>query len=241
MKNFASITLLIFSTFLFTNCVSAQSNRITNKNFRVTPFSAIESNTVSNIEFTQSSSYSVRAEGNEEMINNLIVNVQNNKLVISKKKDLKRLFGNRRSGKLIIRISSPNLSIIESNGVGNIELKGKQEVSQFKIVSNGVGNLNALNLNADNIDITSNGVGNIELKGSASSVSVLSDGVGNVKLENLKARHANIDSDGVGNVACYATESVDIHAGGIGNVTYYGNPKTKNINKGGIGKVRNGD
>ncbi len=241
MKNLSVTTLLILSIVLFTNSASAQSNRITNKKFNVTPFSAIESNSVGNIEFTQSSDYSVSAEGSEEMVNRLTVNVQNNKLRISTKKSLKKWFGSRRSGKLVIRISSPTLNAIESDGVGNIELKGKIETSRFKIVSDGVGNLNAQNLNADNIDITSDGVGNITLNCTAGSVTVESDGVGNVKIENLKAKNAIIDSDGVGNVSCYATESVEIHAGGIGNVIYYGNPPTKNIEKGGIGKVKAGN
>ena len=229
---------MIFSLVLFANSASGQSNRITNRNFNVAPFSAIEANSVGNIEFSQSSGYSVSAEGNEEMVDNLVVTVQNNRLKLSMKKKPKKMFGKRRSGKLVIRISSPTLNAIESKGVGNIELKGKLETSRFKIVSDGVGNLNAQHLNSDNIDITSSGVGNIALKGTAASVTVESDGVGNVKIENLKAKNVKIDSDGVGNVSCHATESVEIHAGGIGNVTYYGNPQTKKISKGGIGKVR---
>ncbi|HHV84785.1 MAG TPA: DUF2807 domain-containing protein [Petrimonas sp.] len=241
MKNFALTNLLILSIVLFTNGACAQSNRITNKNYNVTAFSALVSNTVGNIEFTQSPNYSVSAEGDEEMVNNLIVNVKDNKLNVSMKKDLKRMFGNRQSGKLVIRISSPNLSLIESDGVGNLELKGRLDAPQFKIVSTGVGNINARDLASDNIDITSDGVGNIEMKGSATSVSVASKGVGNVKLENLKAARAKIESGGVGNVTCHATESVDINADGIGNVTYYGNPITKNIRKNGIGKVKSGN
>ena len=241
MKHLVFTNLLIFSFVLFANNACAQSNRITNRNYDVTAFSAMVSNPVGNIEYTPSSHYSVSAEGNEEMVNNLVVTVQNSQLNLSMKKNLKRLFGNRRSGKLVIRISSPSLNFIESNGVGNIELKGTLDTPQFKIVSTGVGNIAAQHFTSGNIDITSEGVGNIEIKGSATSVSVVSKGVGNVKLENLKAARVRIESDGVGNVSCHATESVDINTDGIGNVTYYGNPRTKNISKGGIGKVRPGD
>ena len=165
-----------------------------------------------------------------------MVTVQNSQLNLSIKKNLKRLFGNLRSGKLVIRISSPSLNFIESNGVGNIELKGTLDTPQFKIVSTGVGNIAAQHFTSGNIDITSEGVGNIEIKGSATSVSVVSKGVGNVKLENLKAAPVRIESDGVGNVSCHATESVDINKTESGMSLTTATHAAKNISKGGIGK-----
>ena len=57
-----------------------------------------------------------------------------------------------------------------------------------------------------------------------------------------EAFHAGrVNSDGVGNLRVFASESVDIHADGIGNVTYYGNPAQKHIHKDGIGRVKAGE
>jgi hypothetical protein len=219
MKQFKFATLLIFSVVVST-VASAQGNRITNRNYSVTPFTSLEVNTVGNIEYTPSSHFSVSAEGSEDLINDLTVTVRNNRLELSTKSRLKKLFGSRQSGKLTIRITAPTLNHIESNGVGNIS---------------------APHFASGTLEIRSDGVGNIEIKGTANSVSVESNGVGNVNLADLKSSQVHVESNGVGNVTCHATESLEINSNGVGSVIYYGNPKTRQISRNGVGKVKAGN
>ena len=240
MKQFKFATLLIFSVVVST-VASAQGNRITNRNYSVTPFTSLEVNTVGNIEYTPSSHFSVSAEGSEDLINDLTVTVRNNRPELSTKSRLKKLFGSRQSGKLTIRITAPTLNHIESNGVGNIELKGSLDSPQLKIVSSGVGNISAPHFASGTLEIRSDGVGNIEIKGTANSVSVESNGVGNVNLADLKSSQVHVESNGVGNVTCHATESLEINSNGVGSVIYYGNPKTRQISRNGVGKVKAGN
>lgn len=241
-KQFFYVSLIALLTLTQTACVAQNTNtKVISRNFTVTAFSYIDNNTVGNIEFTQSPNHSVSVEGDEEMVNNLLVKVENNQLKLSNKKDFKKIFGNRKTKKLTIYISSPQLTAIESDGVGNILLKGTLNTPKLEITSNGVGNIKSENLVSETIIIDSEGVGNIELIGKTTSLSVSSEGVGNINTRELIARNVKIDSDGVGNTSCYASESVDIRTDGVGNVRYYGNPQTKNIRKGGIGKVKAGE
>lgn len=238
--NLSLLTFLFFAALTFTSCTMQAQNRISSETYRVSSFNAIVSNSVGNIHFSQGSSTSVRAEGNQETIDNLRISVKDGKLVIDMaKRPFKRFNLGRK--KLDIYISSPTLSVLQMNGVGNVTLEGNINTPQLEIISDGVGNLKAEELSCENITIDSEGVGNITLAGKTNSLSISSDGVGNVHAEELIAKNATVTSDGIGNVSFYASESMDVSSDGVGNVTYYGNPKNKNITKDGVGKLKPGN
>ena len=47
-----------------------------------------------------------------------------------------------------------------------------------------------------------------------------------------------VEQKGIGNVSCYASGKITVSTNGIGNVDYFGNPPTTDINKSGIGNVK---
>lgn len=238
MKISATFTLIAV---LFTACgpAGAQSRQATDQ-FEVTEFTAIESSVVANIHIRQSPTVSVTAEGSEELLNILDVRMDNDKLILTMEdRYLKRHKG--RSDKLLISISTPTLTKIDSDGVGNIEIDGAFSTPELTIDSEGVGNLRADRLDAGSIYISSEGVGNITLGGKADKVEIKSEGVGNVNTTDLTARSAVVTSQGVGNVSCHASEYLKVRSEGIGNVTYYGNPADKELSKDGLGRIKAGN
>lgn len=243
MKNSNSIKLMIFSMLLVSQMACAGTNNqnadkdMVKKEFSVTAFSEIDSEIVGNIEVVQSPQTSVTAEGKERLVENLKIWVEEGELKLEMKDRLrfKKWKGSR--PKLTVYISTPELSKVSSEGVGNIKLKNEIKVSELKIDSEGVGNISADNITAGFIKVESDGVGNIALKGSADNLEIESDGVGNVNTKELKSINAKIKSDGVGNVSCHASGLIDIETNGIGNVAYYGKPETMRINKKGLGNV----
>lgn len=243
MKTIKS-TLLVAFMALFSAYSCAQSSKTTEKNrvlsrtFQVSNFTAINSETVGNIQITQSPNHSLRAEGDAILVENLEASVKNGKLILKTKDE--RLFKKRRNrnSKLTIYISMPQLQLVERDGVGNILIKGIMNAPSITISNEGVGNIEAENLISNSVKITSEGVGNIKLAGKCETLSIESEGVGNVRTERLLAKKATVQCEGVGNVHFYASEAMKIEAEGIGNVVYYGNPPIKNIDKEGLGKVK---
>lgn len=226
---------------LFTACgnVGAQSRQATDQ-FEVTEFTAIESSVIANIHIKQSPTVSVTAEGSERLLNILDVRMENDKLILTMED--KRLKKNKNNNdKLQIFISTPTLSRLKFDGVGNIVIEGDFKVPELRIDSKGVGNLKAEQLDVESIHITSEGVGNTTLGGRVDKLEIKSQGVGNVKTSDLKARNTVVSSQGVGNVSCYASEYLKVRSEGIGSVTYYGNPKDKDLNKDGLGKIKSGN
>lgn len=235
-----SATLILIAV-LFTACVSvgAQSRQAADQ-FEVSEFTAIESSVIANIHIKQSPTVSVTAEGSEELLNILDVRMDNDKLILTMEdRHLKK--NNKRSDKLLISISTPTLTRIDFDGVGNIEIEGTFSTPELTIDSEGVGNLTADRLDVGSIYISSQGVGNTTLGGKADKVEIQSEGVGNVNTAELTARSAVVTSQGVGNVSCYASEHLKVRSEGIGSVRYYGNPADKELNKEGLGKIKAGN
>lgn len=238
MKISATLTLIAV---LFTACISAgaQSHQAADE-FEVSEFTAIESTVFANIEIRQSSTTSVTAEGSEELLNLLDVRMDHDKLVLTMA-DRHNKRNKGRTDRLLISISTPTLTRLDFDGVGNIEIKGSFSTPELTIDSEGVGNLTADRLDVGSIYISSEGVGNTNLGGKADKIEIKSEGVGNVNTSDLTARDAIVTSQGVGNVSCYASEYLKVRSEGIGNVRYYGNPKDKELSKEGLGKIKAGD
>lgn len=238
MKTTITFTLI---TLLLTGCLTTngQSRYVTDQ-FDVSPFTAIESSVVANIQIRQSSQTAVTAEGSEHLLNSLDVRMEGNKLVLDMEdRLLKKQQG--ASDKLTITITTPTLTHVDFEGVGNLQILGPFTGEELHIDSEGVGNFKAENLDIGFISLTSEGVGNNTLAGKADRLEINSEGVGNVNASNLEARSAVVHSEGIGNVSCRATEYLKIHTDGIGGVTYYGRPAQTDLSKEGIGRIKAGD
>ena len=235
-----NLNILLLSTLIFTTSIACAQTRQAKDEFQVSNFTAIKSSAVANIEIKQAKETSVIAEGDDDMLDLLEVKVDNHTLVIEMNNKRMKLFKNR-SNKLTIFISTPNLTEIDSEGVGNITIDGGFETPKLTVNSEGVGNIKAEHLYARTVEIESNGVGNIKVGGNAENVYIKSDDIGNTDARNLVSQNTHVESDGIGNVSCYASEYLKIESDGVGNITYYGKPKQTNINKDGVGKIRDGN
>lgn len=242
MKTTRTLFFLIVAVLAMTSAQTTYAQqRITTKNYNTRNFSAIETDIVGNITFTQSNRTSVSAEGEEDMVDRLIVTVNNNVLKLSMRKSLKSTFGNRKSKRLTVTISSPDLNKIKSDGVGNITLNGTVRTDKLHIESDGVGNISASQLDCRHLTIDSDGVGNTRLKGKGQFAEYKSDGVGNIDTREYLAEDVVVRSAGVGSVKCYASKSIELLGSGVGSITYYGKPNIKALNKSGVGKINSGD
>ncbi len=230
---------VLLSTFLLivmaASCTYAQKQELTNKTYPIQSFTAVESDVVGNIVYTQLNNVSVRAEGDKEMVDLLTVSEKNGTLHIEHQGKL----NTKMKTKLNIYISSPTLQAIDTEGVGNWTMKGNVKADNLVINFDGVGNFEALDLQSSNIQVTYEGVGNLLLGGTTDFVEITSEGVGSTSIENLKAKRAVIRS-GVGSVKCFASESIDLNNSGVGSITYYGNPAEKNMSNSGVGKIKEG-
>ena len=148
---------------------------------KVGEFSAINLQSVGNIVFTQSDTYSCRMEGPFEYVDKTKVTVKGETLVIEyKQKNVKNVKN------LTFYITAPDLNNVKIDGVGNFNARESLKLKNITFKLDGVGNCEVKNLRCDEVQLIVDGVGNM-------------DGVGNITLSG-KADRASLKRDGVGRI-----------------------------------------
>jgi hypothetical protein len=88
-------------------------------------------------------------------------------------------------------------------------------------------------------NINLNGVGDIKIiSGKTIDFRMDLSGVGNINAQNYEAENVVVTLSGTGDIKTWATKSITGNISGVGNVLYKGNPAINNINRSGIGNVK---
>ncbi len=136
-----------------------------------------------------------------------------------------------------IVVCTPTLLKIDSEGVGSIIIDSLKTPS-LTIDSEGVSSINIKRLTTETLNVESSGVGSIELKGEAKKASLECDGVGSIEAGELKAEEVKAEVNGVGSITCFASERIKGAVNGVGSLKYGGSPKQKQLQRNGIGSIK---
>ncbi|MCK4777390.1 MAG: DUF2807 domain-containing protein, partial [Actinomycetia bacterium] len=178
---------------------------------------------------TQSENQSLRIETDDNVIDLLILDVINGRLVI----DSNNCFTNIRP----IRIWA---SMKDVNGItvsGSAEVVSENEINtdSFDLRISGSSSSD-MDINSEEISTTISGSGNVNYRGSTKSHDIQISGSGNVKALDLSTEETKITISGFGNIEVDASENLDVIISGSGNVLYSGNASvTQTIS--GFGKI----
>jgi hypothetical protein len=117
-------------------------------------------------------------------------------------------------------IAMPALRALDVEGAGEIKLNG---------------------IRGERLDVNYRGAGSVGINGEVKTFSMKAEGVGEVDAKALLANDADIRFRGIGDVKVYARNRLDVVVEGMGNLTYYGKPRTVNKSASGIGSVQAGN
>jgi len=81
------------------------------------------------------------------------------------------------------------------------------------------------------------GASKFQCAGETARLTIDVSGAGSVDARELHAKDAIVKTNGASSVTLFATESLDANVDGVGNVDYYGNPKTVNKKINGMGSL----
>ena len=236
MKKLNSLLVTLLIVVFSISIASAKTTESFIKDYKINSFTSVSANTVADIVYTQCDNVIVKAQGTQEMIDNLRISVNKGVLTIENDKE----FNHKYDEPLVIYLTAPSLASIETHGMGNWKLEGPVKSNNLIIKSEGIGNFEALGLDSKKVCVKYNGIGNIKLGGTTDVVEINSDGVGNVNCENLVAKIAMVKSTKIGKVKCFASESLGLFNEGVGEITYRGNPSFKNFQNSGMGRINEG-
>lgn len=208
------------------------SGNVTKETRNVGDFHGIDIEGIFDVHIEQGASNSVTIETDDNLHDYIKTEVSDGHLIL----DSESCIEIKKKVKLNVYVTVVDLQELSIDGVGNVEatgLKAKDLVIDFE----GVGNAD-IQVDCETLDLAYEGVGSIKLSGSAKEADLECDGVGNLKAFDFVVENLALENEGVGSVQVHATNEIDIETSGVGSVSYKGNPKTKNIDKSGIGSIR---
>jgi len=121
------------------------------------------------------------------------------------------------------------------NGTGSISVASQYKRMVARLT--GVGNISLAGADAERIEINLPGAGSISAAGRAKELSAEVSGVGSLDARALTVDNLKLGLHGVGGATVTAKQVANIDLSGIGSATIYGQPVTRNVNTGGLGKA----
>ena len=236
------------------------SRTYTTKTFDFKGFTAIASNSIIDVEYTQSPGFTkVEVSAPENLMQYVRLNVDNGTLNIN----FESFSGKNFSGsyKIIAKIRAPSVNVFTTNGTGDITLRNALNASKdIKLTTNGTGDITGPTVVCGYLETSVNGTGDIEIKtvstkslnanlsgtgdidllgGTAENAIYVLTGTGDINAKNLSAREVNATNHSTGDIECHATESLTVKSNSVGSVHYKGTPRKVDIINGrGIKRIK---
>jgi len=178
----------------------------------VTPFKGISVHGPVSLTVEAGKSYSLKVYGDPRFIERVTSEVVDGELRLDMK-DSKR---NSIESSDRVVVTMPALQTFKGEGAGVMRLN---------------------NVRGERLDVNYRGAGRLAIDGEVRELRLRAQGVGEVDTKALLAQEADVSFEGIGSVSIYAKEKLNANVRGMGNLTYYGNPRVVNKSVSGIGSV----
>lgn len=162
----------------------------------------------------------IEIEGDENLLNLIIVEVENDKLKVSIEKGT---WFDMRGDKIKITIPIEKISRIEFGGSGDLKTRDKIVTENLEIYLSGSGSIDATT-NAVALKTVLSGSGTIDLKGTTENFDAKLSGSGRIVCKKLNSQNTIALLSGSGSIDLNCTKSLNAKISGSGTINYSGNP-----------------
>lgn len=177
----------------------------------------------------------LKLKGEENLLEYIITEVKDGKLVIKTKKGVNLKPSNWNSG-IYVTVPVESIEMVSLSGSGDIVGETTLKSDKFKTSLSGSGDV-TLDIEATSIDASMSGSGDIDLTGNARDLDVSISGSGDIKAYALKAENVYAQVSGSADIKVTATESIKARVSGSGDISYKGNPKKIDTKTSGSGDI----
>ena len=182
----------------------------------VAAFTAIDLKGPISIDVQVGRAQAISVRGTPSFVNMVVTEVVDGELrVYLREKRVQKMNGDPR-----VIVTVPNLRKFSMEGAGETILR---------------------DISGDRFDVKYRGAGSMAIAGAVKQLNMQAQGVGEVDARKLIAQEANVSFQGIGSVSVYASSKLEASVSGMGELNYYGHPKTVNKTVAGIGSVQAGD
>jgi PBP1b-binding outer membrane lipoprotein LpoB len=222
-------TPLILAFLLFACTVSASSHKnidVAVQEKTVSNFKGIAAGGPLNIKVTLGNTESIRFEGDQDAIAELVTEVLNGILTIKPKTKWNDWSRRHRDAEITVFINAKRLSSLTMSGSGNLEAINTISGADLVATLSGSGSIKAA-ANVKSFTGVLSGSGNINLSGKSDDSNLTISGSGSFKGKSFAAAKVSVQISGSADVYVKATQSLDAVISGSGSVIYSGDAQVK--------------
>ena len=212
MRHALPLSLVAIAAALFTLQSQAAEQTRT-----VAPFSTVANSGPVSVHIEVGKAQSVVVSGSDDLVGDLQTEVVGSELKLHMRRETTNFDSHHDS--LRVTITMPQLTAFTMGGAGEVVIA---------------------HMSGDNLDVRFGGAGSFKADGSVKNLTLNVGGVGSIDTRELHADTATVNVGGVGHVKVWASTRLDASVGGVGSLTYYGEPRTVNTSGGGLGSISKG-
>lgn len=200
----------------------------------IAEFQAISLDGVGVVDFVQDDVTSLKIEAEPDALPLITTEVKDGTLHIQTKMLTVKAIHFKHAPTYIV--TGPNLNQLDLRGAGRAKI-GHLKADQLAVNVDGAGDVRLMNQTLGACRIKIAGAGNIKAAGIATTQDIDITGTGNFSGEQFVGETAKVSISGAGRAKVHATQDLAVEIGGVGSVTYVGDPRiTPNV--GGLGRVK---
>ncbi|NML09124.1 DUF2807 domain-containing protein [Sphingobium sp. AR-3-1] len=205
------------------------------RGYTITSFDAIRVDAPVTVVLTTGAGASARAEGDQNALDRLKVDVSGRLLTIAMERTRP---GEKSGGAATLRLSTAMVQRIVLTGGGSVSID-RMKGQSGQIVLGGNGDVSVGTVDLDRIDVALAGGGRVTMAGRAGVANIRVNGPGALAAEPLIARQASVTNEGPGSITLTADVTARVTTTGSGDVTITGKAACTIDNRG-TGRVRCG-
>ncbi|MDF4204658.1 DUF2807 domain-containing protein [Maribacter sp. SA7] len=177
----------------------------------------------------------ITLKGEENLLEYIITEVKDGKLVIKTEKGVNLKSSNWKSG-IHITVPVESISHVAMSGSGDIVGKTKIKADKFSTAMSGSGDI-TLDIDSNSISTSMSGSGNIALSGATKDFEATISGSGDIEAFDLEADNVEATVSGSADIEVTAKKSIKARVSGSGDISYRGNPEKINTKTSGSGNI----
>ena len=227
------VVVIVLTSWLVTGCGGALkgSGKLKTETYNFTDFSDVEISSAFEVEITRSSSYSVTATVDDNLIKYVDVSKEGETLRIA----FKRV---TMEGPVTLkaRITMPKLRGLDLSGATRGTVSGFSSTENVDLKVSGaskiIGDISAATVNFD-----VSGASTVQLKGSAGNMVAVATGASKIKLAGFVVKNANVTLDGASTGSVNLSGRLDADLSGASKLSYIGEPTMGSIDTSGSSTI----
>ena len=175
-------------------------------------------------------------EGEENLLEYVITEVKDNKLIVKTKKNINL----QTSWNKTIKVTIPfrDISSVALAGSGDLYNKDTIKSDEISVALAGSGDV-ILDVDAESVEGSIAGSGDLTIKGKTNNLEARVAGSGDFHGFGLESNYTDVAVAGSGDAEVVCNESLYARVAGSGDIEYRGNPKKEDTKVSGSGSISN--